>query len=78
MEEDGAPPRRNPLKRASSPADADRIEERVQKIWAKNASLGRARVHRNGTIIVGVWNAPAEPACWEAVNEAVAERLAAL
>ena len=62
---------------AASTADADRLEGLMRGIWARNASLDRARVHREGEILVVVWNYPEAPACWEAVNAVVAERLVA-
>ena len=55
---------------------ADRLEGLLRGIWAKNASLDRARVHRGGKVLVVVWN-DAVLACWEAVNAVVAERLVA-
>ena len=60
---------------AESAADANRLEGLLRGIWAMNASLDRARVHRGGEVLVVMWNAPATPSCWEAVNAAVVERL---
>jgi hypothetical protein len=62
---------------AASTADADRLEGALRGIWAYNESLGRARVHREGKVIVVVWNAGVSPSCWEAVNAEVVERLTA-
>jgi hypothetical protein len=62
---------------AASPADADRIEGVLRKIWAHNESLERARVHREGKVLVVVWNNGVSPSCWEAVNARVVERLTA-
>jgi len=62
---------------AETTADADRREAAVRAIWAYNEKLDRARVHRSGTSLVVLWHAGVSPACWEAVNARVAERLAA-
>jgi hypothetical protein len=62
---------------AASTADADRLEGALRGIWAYNESLGRARVHRGGKVLVVVWNAGVSPSCWEAVNAGVVERLTA-
>ena len=58
------------------PPDMKISEGRLREIWAKNASLDRAQVHRKGKILVVVWNAPDTPSCWDEVNATVAERLA--
>ena len=60
---------------AASPADADRRETALRGIWAHNERLGRARVHREGKALVVVWHNGVSPACWEAVNAGVVERL---
>jgi hypothetical protein len=60
---------------AASPADADRIEGVLRGIWAHNESLGRARVHREGKVLVVAWHDGVSPSCWEAVNAMVVERL---
>ncbi len=62
---------------AASAADADRREDALREIWAKNASLDRARVHREGLVLVVVWTNGLSPECWEAVNASVVERLVA-
>jgi hypothetical protein len=62
---------------AASPADADRLEGVLRGIWAHNESLGRARVHREGRVLVVAWNNGVSPSCWEAVNARVVERLTA-
>ena len=62
---------------AASTADADRVEGALRGIWAYNESLGRARVHREGKVLVVVWNGRVSPSCWEAVNAGVVERLTA-
>ena len=60
---------------AGSVEEADRRESTMRGIWAMNASLDRARVHRGEKILVVVWNHPETPSCWEAVNAVVARRL---
>jgi hypothetical protein len=62
---------------AASAADADRLEVALRGIWAYNDSVGRARVHREGKVLVVVWNGGVSPSCWEAVNAKVVERLTA-
>jgi len=62
---------------AASAADADRLEGRLRAIWAYNERLGRARVHREGEVLVVVWNDGVSSVCWEAVNARVVERLTA-
>lgn len=59
---------------AESSADADRLEPLLREIWARNASLERARVHRRGDVLLVVWNAPHTPPSWEDVNAALAGR----
>lgn len=54
---------------------AELIEVALRGIWARNESLGRARVHRHGKVLVVVWHNGVSPSCWEAVNARVAERL---
>ena len=39
--------------------------------------LGKARVHREGKVLVVVWNDGVSNSCWEAVNAGVVERLTA-
>jgi hypothetical protein len=62
------------LEAASTP-DADRLEGALRGIWVHNESLGRARVHRRGSVLVVVWHNGVSPTCWEAVNAGVVERL---
>ena len=62
---------------AASTTDADRLEGAVRGIWAHNERLGRARVHRDGTVLVVVWHHGVSPSCWEAVNAGIVERLTA-
>lgn len=62
---------------AASAADADRLEAAIRKIWAHNASIGRARVHREGLVILVVWTDGVSPEVWEAVNVGVSGRLIA-
>jgi len=61
--------------RAASLADADCREGQLRGIWAHSASVGRSRVHREGTILVVVWHHGVSPECWEAVNTEVVKRL---
>ena len=60
---------------AASTEDADRREQLAREVWAVNASVDRARVHRGGNVIAVVWCAELTPACWEDVNAAIAARL---
>ena len=62
---------------AASTAGADRLEGALRGIWAYNESLGRARVHREGKVLVVVWHGGVSPSCWEAVNAEVVKRLTA-
>jgi len=34
-----------------------------------------ARVHRGGRVLMVVWNDGVSPACWQAVNDGLVERL---
>jgi len=61
---------------AASKVDADRIEEFVRGCWAHNASLERARVHRDGRVVVVVWHDGVSATCWEAANARIVARLA--
>lgn len=60
---------------AASAADANQREDALRKIWTKNVSLDRARIHREGLVLVVVWTDGVSPECWEAVNASVIERL---
>jgi hypothetical protein len=60
---------------AASEADADRLEDALRGVWAHNAGLGRARVHRGNKVLVVVWHDGVSPDCWEAVNSGIVERL---
>ena len=60
---------------AASIAEANQRENALRKIWIKNVSLNRARIHREGLVLVVVWTDGVSPECWEAVNARVAERL---
>lgn len=62
---------------AASLSDAHRLEGVLRGIWAHNETLGRARVHREGKVLVVVWNNGVSPSCWKAVNAGVVERLTA-
>jgi hypothetical protein len=60
---------------AASKADADRLEQALRNIWAKNVSIKRAQVHRVDLNLVVVWTDGVSSECWEAVNAKVAARL---
>lgn len=60
---------------STSAADANQREDALRKIWVKNVSLDRLRIHREGLVLVVVWTDGVSPECWEAVNAGVAERL---
>ena len=62
---------------AASAVDANRLEDAIRKIWAHNARIDRARVHREGLVLVVVWTDGVLPEVWEAVNAAVSDRLIA-
>ena len=62
---------------AASAADADRLEASIRGIWAHNASIDRAKVHRGGLVLVVVWTDGVSPEVWAAVNATVSTRLAA-
>ena len=61
---------------ATSEEVAKQREEAVRRIWSHNVSIGRAQIHRQGLVIVVVWNDGVSPECWKAVNAKVAEQLA--
>ena len=60
---------------ADSDAHADQRENVLREIWAYNASLQRASVHRKDLVLVVIWNDGVTPECWESVNASVVERL---
>lgn len=62
---------------AASVADANQREDALRKIWVKNVSLNRVRIHREGLVLLVIWTDGVSPECWEAVNASVVERLAA-
>lgn len=62
---------------AASATDANQREGALRKIWVKNVSLDRVRIHREGLVLVVVWTDGVSPECWEAVNASVVERLGA-
>ena len=62
---------------AVSAADADRWEEALRKRWSAMGSIGHAQIHREGLVMVVVWNDGVSPECWKAVNARVVERLTA-
>ena len=62
---------------AKTLADASKREEMLNKIWANNASLDRARVYRKELVlaVVWMWTDGETPESWNAVKEGVRERL---
>jgi hypothetical protein len=62
---------------AASVADANRLEGVLRGIWAHNVRLDRARVHREGKVLVVAWHDGVSSSCWEAANARVVERLTA-
>lgn len=62
---------------ALTPADADRFEGILRGIWAHNESIGIARVHRSGRVLVVVWHDGVSAACWQTANSVVSRRLTA-
>jgi hypothetical protein len=62
---------------AASTGDADRLEGLLRGIWSYNVTKGIARVHRGGRVLVVVWHDGVSPACWQAVNDGLVERLTA-
>lgn len=60
---------------ATSLNDADRIESALREIWRHNASINRARVHREGLVLIVVWTDGVSPRIWETVNAVVARCL---
>ena len=44
------------------------LEGVLRGIWAHNDRLGRARVHREGKVLVVAWNMGVSPSCWEAAR----------
>ena len=60
---------------AASAADADSLEESLREVWSHNESIGRARVHRRGLILIVVWNDGVSREIWDAINASVTKRL---
>lgn len=60
---------------AISSADADQRENALREIWAFNASLDRAHVHRKDLVLVVIWHDGVSPECWASVKANVGERL---
>lgn len=56
-------------------SDADQRENALREIWAANGRLDRARVHREGLVLVVVWHSGVTSECWQAVNSRLVERL---
>lgn len=59
----------------ASAEDADRIEGVLHAIWPHNERIERARVHREGNVLVVAWNDSVSPECWTGVNAGVVDRL---
>jgi uncharacterized protein (TIGR03067 family) len=62
---------------AESVEEANRREDVLREVWAHNARMGIARVHRAGLVLLVVWTDGVSPECWETVNAKVVERLIA-
>lgn len=60
---------------AKSAEDAEQREKAIREIWAYNASLERARVHRKNLVLIVVWHDGVSPECWDSVNMSLEERL---
>ena len=60
---------------AESMVEADRRETLLREIWAHNARLNRARVHRKDLFLIVVWTDGVSPECWQSVNEHVIKRM---
>lgn len=60
---------------AVSALDADWREAALRKIWAHNESLGRARVHRRGLLLIVVWHEGLSTQQWAALNARVAQQI---
>lgn len=62
---------------AESAAEADEREKALRKIWAHNASLGRAIVRRRDStlVVVWIWTKDPLPEYWAAVKDIVDKRL---
>lgn len=56
-------------------SDADQRENGLREIWAANGRLDRARVHREGLVLVVVWHSGVTSECWQAVNSRLVARL---
>lgn len=62
---------------AASASDAGRIERALRSIWAHNAGLGLAHVHRHGNALLVVWHRGVSPSSWEAANAEARRRMSA-
>ncbi len=60
---------------AESVADANQRKDALREVWAHNARMGIARVHRAGLVLLVVWHDGVSPECWSSVNARVLERL---
>ncbi|MCB1561311.1 MAG: hypothetical protein KDI75_09490 [Xanthomonadales bacterium] len=62
--------------KAASDSDAERLDDTLRMVWAHNARIDLAKVHRDGRILLVVWTDGVPPDVWKAVNDQVAIRLA--
>lgn len=60
---------------AANRTEADRREKAIREIWAYNAGLNRAKVHRRGLLLIVLWHDGVSQECWESVNTNVETRL---
>lgn len=58
--------------------DANQREAQLREVWSVNASFNRARVHREGVVVLVIWTDGVSEDCWKAVNETVSDRLKSL
>lgn len=65
---------------AKSQAVADEREKAIREIWAYNESLDRARVFRNGLVLVvlWIWTDEGLPDCWGEIKATVEARVGAM
>ena len=60
---------------AESDAHADQREKWLREVWAYNARLDRASVHRQDRLLFVVWHDGVGPECWKTVNAKFIDRL---
>lgn len=60
---------------AESSTDADQREKMLREIWAFGGNLGRAHVHRKGSVLVVIWHHGVSTECWQSVKATVEDRL---